>query len=98
MQPTEPTDLAANWGIGLEAARCTLECTTHRGLQTVLRPSLIRRFRKFDRKLQYRRLQHDVFGDTLLAGTKSKHGNKYGNVFVTKFGWSRAFPMDKRGV
>ena len=45
MQPTEPTDLAAEWGIGLEAARHTLECKTQRGIWTVLHPSLSRRFR-----------------------------------------------------
>ena len=43
MQPTEPTDIAAKWGIGLEVARCTLDCTTHRGLRTVIHPSLSRR-------------------------------------------------------
>ena len=30
MKPTEPTDLAAKWGIRLEAARSTMECTTQR--------------------------------------------------------------------
>ena len=50
-----------------------------------------------DRQLQYKRLRHDVFGDTLLAGTKSKRGNKYAEVFVTKLGWSREFPMAKKG-
>ena len=44
MQPTEPTDIEAKWGIGLESAHSTLECTTHRGIQTVLHPSLIRHF------------------------------------------------------
>ena len=43
MQPTEPTDLAAKWGIGLGAAHQTLECTTQRGLQRVLHPYLSRR-------------------------------------------------------
>ena len=42
-------------------------------------------------------MQHDVFGDTLLAGTKSKRGNKYAEVFVTKFGWLHVLPMDKKG-
>ena len=32
MQPTEPTDLGAKWGVGLETARRTLECTTQRGI------------------------------------------------------------------
>ena len=39
-------------------------------------------------------MRHDVFGDTLLDGAKSK----YVEVFVTKFGWSRAFPMEKKGI
>ena len=63
----------------------------------MLHPYLSCRFRKNDRQLRYRRLRHDVFGDTLLAGTKSKRGNKCAKVFVTKFGWSRAFSMDKKG-
>ena len=40
MQPTEPTYLAEKWGIGLEAARCTLECTTKRVLWKVIHTSL----------------------------------------------------------
>ena len=37
------------------------------------------------------------FGDTLLSGTNSKRGKNYIEVFVTKFGWSRLFPMAKKG-
>ena len=85
MQPIDPTDLTAKWGIRLEAACRRLECTTQKRLCTVLHPSLSRRLRTNDRKLRYRRLQHDVFCDTLLAGTKSKRGNKYTEVFVTNF-------------
>ena len=40
---------------------------------------------------------HDVFGDTLLDGTKSKRGNKYAEVFVTNFGCLCAFPTAKNG-
>ena len=86
MQPTEPTDLAAKWDIGLEAARRTLECTTQRELRKVPHPSLSRHFRTNDRQLRYRRLRHDVFGDTFLSRTKYKRGSKYSEVFVTKFG------------
>ena len=63
----------------------------------MLHPSLSRRFQTNDRQLRYSQLRHDVFCDTLLAGTKSKRGNKYAEVFVTKFGWLRAFPMSKKG-
>ena len=63
----------------------------------MLRPSLSWRFQTNNRQWQYMRLRHDVFGDTLFARTKSKRDNKYAKVFVIKFGWSRAFPMDKEG-
>ena len=63
----------------------------------MLHPSLIRRFRTNDRQLQYRRLQNDVYGEILIAGTKSKCGNRYYEVFFTKFGWSHAFTMAKKG-
>ena len=97
MQPTEPTDIAKKLGLELEAARRTLQCTTQRGVQTLLHPYFSCRFQMNDWKLRYRQLQHDVFGDTFLAGTKSNPGNKYAEVFVKKFGWSRVFPMDKKG-
>ena len=38
-----------------------------------------------------------IFGDTFLSRTKSKRGNTYAKVFVTKFGWSHVFPMAKKG-
>ena len=97
IQPTDPNDLAEKWGIGLEAANRTFECKTYRGVLTVLHPSLSRCFPMNDRNLRYRRLRPDVFGDTLLPRTKSKRSNKDAEVFVTKFGWSRTFPMDKKG-
>ena len=48
MQLTYPTDIEAKWGIILESARCTLECTTQRGIQTLLHIYLIRRFQTND--------------------------------------------------
>ena len=87
MQPTEPTDIAEKWGIGLEGAHRILECTTKRVIRKVLHPSLSCRFQMNNQQLGYRRLQHGFFGDILLAGNKSKCGNKYSEVFVTTFGW-----------
>ena len=94
---TDPTDLAAKWGVGLEVERCILDCTTQRGLRTVLHPYLKCRLQMNDRQLQYRRLRHDFFGDTLLARTNSKRGNKDYEVFVTNFVWLCAFHIAKRG-
>ena len=63
----------------------------------MLHTSLRRRYQINDQNLRYMRLQHNVFSDNMLAGTKSKRGKNYAKVFVTKFVWSRAFPMAKKG-
>ena len=45
----QPSELARRWGIGIEAAKRTLNVTTQRGIRTVAHPSLSRRFRTNDR-------------------------------------------------
>ena len=37
-----------------------------------------------------------MFRDTLTAGTTSKRGKKYAEVFATNFGFKRAFPMKRK--
>ena len=39
----------------------------------------------------------DLFTDTLIAGTVSKRGNKNTQVFATWNGWTRAYPMKRKG-
>ena len=67
----QATQLAKNWGIGLETATRTVKATRQRGLWTVLHNTLFRRFRTNDRQLRYRRLMHEVFMDTLESPTPS---------------------------
>ena len=94
-----PHTLAKHWGIGLDAARRTVEATTQKGVRTILHPTLSRRFRTNDRQLQYRRLSHDMFTDTLEACTRSWfRRNKYAQVFSTKFGWVRVYPMQRKSL
>ena len=90
---TQPGQLATRWGIGVDTARRTIDATTQRGVRTVSHPSLSRRFRTNDRQLRYRRLTATVYSDTLISKVKSKRGNSYAQVFATKFGWCRVFPM-----
>ena len=85
-------------GVGLEAARWTLECTTQRRLRTLLHPSLSRRFWTNGRQLWCRWLQRDVFCYTLLAGTKFKWGKKYARLFFKMFGWLCEVSMAKRDL
>ena len=89
-------NLSKRWGISLEITKKTLKVTTQSGIRTVLHPSLSRRFWTNDRALRYQRLPKNVFGDTLIAGTISKRGNKYAEVFATNFGWTHAFPMKRK--
>ena len=92
----DPATLAARWGIGIETARRTIESTTQRGVRTVAHPSLSRRFRTNDRQLRYRRLSTEIYADTLVSKFKSRRGNSYAQVFATKFGWCRVFPIQKK--
>ena len=87
--------LAKNWGIGLETAKKTLKVTTQRGIRTVVHPTLSRRFRTNDRQLRYRRLPIDLYTDTMKATVKSQQGNKVAQVFCSRNGWTRAFPLEK---
>ena len=89
--------LAKNWGIGLETATRTVKATTQRGLRTVLHNTLSQRFCTNDRQLRYRRLMHEVFTDTLESPMPSWfRQNRYAQVFATRFGWSRVFPMRRK--
>ena len=92
----DPKQLAQKWGIGLDAARRTINVTMQRGIRTVLHPSLSRRFRTNDRQMRYRRLPLELYSDTLITDVKSRRGNRYAQVFCAQNGWARAFPMAKK--
>lgn len=92
-----PKDLCLRWGIGLHAAARTIDATRQKGLRTILHPTLSRRFRTNDRQLRYRRLSCEVFADTLEASVPSWHRqNKYAQVFTTRHGWTRVYPIRKK--
>ena len=74
-----------------------MQHTTHRGISTTLHPSLSCQFKTNEQLLRYRRLKHSVLTDTVQAGTVSRRGNRYTQVYSTEFGWSRAHTMNKKG-
>ena len=88
--------LARNWGIGIEAAKRTVDATTQRIVRTVAHPSLSRRFRTNDRQLRYNRISAEMFTDTAQANITSKRGNRYSQLFSLPFGWVRAFGIPKK--
>lgn len=95
--PIDHLTLASRWMISPEKAKRTVQRTTQRGVRTCLNPTLARRFPTNDRMLRYKRLPHPVFTDTMFAGTASKQGNKCAQAYATSFGWSRAYPLTKKG-
>ena len=58
-----------------------LQVTTQRGIRHVLHPSFSQICGTNEQAFQYLRLLQNLFGDTLIAGTTSKSGNKYAEVF-----------------
>jgi hypothetical protein len=94
--PIDSLTLAARWMISPARAKQTVLRTTQRGVRTCVNPTLARRFPTNDRMLRYKRMSQPVFSDTLIAGTTSKHGNKYAQVYATSFGWAPVHPMTKK--
>jgi len=68
----DPAALSKQWGISIEQAKETVEHATQRGLQSVLHPTLSRRFRSNDRQLRCRRTPETLFTDALVSGVKSR--------------------------
>ena len=85
--------LAKKWGISPEKELNMIHHTMQCGVPTMLHPSLSRQFRTNDHQLQYRRLMHNAYSDTLFATTVYRRGNTCAQIFATNFCWSCLFPM-----
>ena len=81
----------------MNRAKQTVTKTTQQGDRTCLTPSLSRMFPTNERMLRYVRLPHAFFSDTLIAGSVSKCGKKYAQMYRAYFSWERDFPMSKTG-
>ena len=46
--------------------------------------------------LQYKRVLHTMFSNTLFAGSVSRQGNKMAQAYAMSFGWARAHPMKRK--
>ena len=88
----DASTLAKRWGCGLEKAANTIRVTTQRGIRTTLNP-LTKRFTTNDRYHRYKVLPHALFTDTMFSETKSRLGNTCAQVFTSRSGWTRAYPM-----
>lgn len=58
--------------------------------------SLPRRFRGNDRQPICRRINTDVFTNTIQSSVVSKRKNKYAQLCIEPFGWTQAFLVQKK--
>jgi hypothetical protein len=86
-------NIATMWGIGINRARATLQCTTQHGVRSALLP-LSRRYRA-DRMYNLRRLNSKFATDTFYSNHKSLNQNTCAQIYSHKNGFSAVYPMTK---
>ena len=86
------TKLSKQWIIGLAQATATSKSNTQNIFRSAVLP-LCRRY-KADRLYHLPHLPGDWYNDTLHGCTKSKAGNKYGQVFAKNAYFAAIYPMD----
>ena len=88
------TEISERWLIGLAQATTTLKSTTKKIVRSDFLPLGIRF--KADRLYHLPCLPGDWYNDTLHGRTKSKTGNKYGQVFANNAYFAVIYPMDTK--
>ena len=90
-----PEKLADRWFIGLDQAILTLKHTTQRLVRSALLP-LSRRY-KADRMHRTKTLSGEWFTDTIDGHSKTRTGNRYGQLFANESYFATIYPMDSKG-
>ena len=88
--------LAKRWSIGLEAAKRTIQHTTQMAVRDFSSISKGRRLKPYTHRLDYRRLNVQVYCDTIIGKVTSLRGNKYATIFCTPFHWMSVEGMAKK--
>jgi hypothetical protein len=88
--------LAKKWKIGLEVAKKMIDATTQLAVQDFTESEGGKRIKPSPWVLNFRRIDGDVYCDTLYGDCKSLRGNKYCRIFATLFHFVRAFSMKSR--
>ena len=85
--------LAKNWKISADVAKETLEATTQLAVRDFTHTTGGRRLKPYHWVLKLKRLDTDVYTDTMFSSCKSLRGNTCAQIFATDFHFVRAFPM-----
>ena len=89
--------LAANWKIGLELARQTVNRTTQCAVRDFSHTTGGRRIKPYAWMLKWPRLQSTFYTDTLFGKITSLRGNKCAQIYATSFGFVAAHPIPSKG-
>jgi hypothetical protein len=89
----DAASLAANWKIGLELARLTVNGTTQRAVQDFTHSTGGRRIKPYAWMLKWPRLQCPFYTNTLHGKMVSLRGNKCAQIYATTFGFVAAHPI-----
>ena len=88
--------LAKRWRIGLETAKNTIDRTTQRAVRNFENTTGSRRLKPYANQLKYRRIDSELYTDTLIGRCKSLLGNKYVQMYATPFHYCLAEPMEAK--
>ena len=91
-----PETLAKRWHIGVEKARQTIEKTTQLAVRDFTNTTGGRRLKPIHQQLKYRRLDVEMYCDTLEGRCKSLLGNRYAAVYCTPYHWISVDPIEKK--
>jgi hypothetical protein len=86
-----PELLAKHWGIGLSAAKTTLENTTQTGIRNIFLPSE-RKVRKKAPWLSYPSKKRDFDTEQMFSKIKDVHNHNGGSVFTHGLGYDQFYP------
>ena len=86
-----PTILAQRWGIGLSAAKRTLENTTQEGVRNIFIPSE-RKTRLKAPWMNFPSIKGKFYTDQMFSKVKSMHGDIGGTIFTDGGGYDRFYP------
>ena len=80
------------WGVGMNRAKATIECTTQRGSRSAILP-LSRRYRA-DRMYSMKRLNSKFATDTFYSDYKYINQNTCAQIYSHKNGFSAVYPLE----
>jgi hypothetical protein len=90
-----PEILAKRWGIGLLAAKNTIDDTTQTGMRNVLAPAE-RKVRKKAPWLKSPSLTCKLYLDQFFSKLKSVHGDTGGSIFTNGQGFDVFYALEKK--